>query len=110
MVSKGIEKHPWPPMAHPEVEREREKAQAKIWDPAHQFPKRPLAFPGEILVPRWGRKALFWAHPPPNGVIFASILRQKQKLKDKSLESCEQRYRGGGKRWDKDPEKPRDCF
>ena len=49
-------------------------------------------------------------HPPPDWVVLASLLRQKQKLRDTNLERSEQEYRGREKRQDKDLERPRGCF
>ena len=37
-------------------------------------------------------------HTPPDWVVFASLLRKKQKLKDRNLERREQEYRGREKR------------
>lgn len=77
------------------VLRERQEAgQALTSGPIQKFPKRVPCFSLRNLELSRGEWPLFFAYPTV-WVVFASILRQKQKLKDRGLESNEQRQRRG---------------
>lgn len=82
-------------MTHVGVLKERQEAegQAMTSGPIHKFPKRENFSLRNLEMSR-GEWSLFFAYPMV-WVVFTSIVRQKQKLKDRGLESNEQRQRKG---------------